>query len=158
MKTVYVDTSALARVLLDEPDTQAIQRDLAKFAHRVASRLLRIELRRVGLRQGLLDRANTLIADVSLMPIDNWILSATETLPPPTVGTLDAIHLATALRLSRETGLDALMTYDRQLAAGAQEHGIAVLSPGRSGGKFSKTGMAARLLDDRAHEPRRRHI
>lgn len=129
MKTVYVDTSALARVLLDEPDRQAIQRDLAKFAQRVASRLLRVELRRVGMRRELLDRANTLVADVSLMPIDNWVLDVTETLTPSTVGTLDAIHLATAIRLSKETGLDALMTYDKQLAAGAQEHGIAVLSP-----------------------------
>ncbi|MHB8532579.1 MAG: type II toxin-antitoxin system VapC family toxin [Solirubrobacteraceae bacterium] len=129
MTTVYVDTSALARVLLDEPDKHAVQRDLAKFAQRVASRLLRVELRRVGLRRELLDRANTLAADVSLIPIDNWILTATETLTPHTVGTLDAIHLATALRLSEERGLDALMTYDEQLAAGAQEHGIAVLSP-----------------------------
>jgi uncharacterized protein with PIN domain len=63
VKTVYVDTSALGRVLLDEPDKQAIQRDLAKFGQHVASRLLRVELRRVGLRRGLLDRASALIAD-----------------------------------------------------------------------------------------------
>jgi uncharacterized protein len=129
VKTVYVDTSALARVLLDEPDKQAIQRDLAKFGQRVASRLLRVELRRVGLRRELLDRANTLIADVSLIPVDDRILNATETLTPPAVGTLDAIHLATAVRLSKERGLDALMTYDKQLADGARAHGITVLSP-----------------------------
>jgi predicted nucleic acid-binding protein len=129
VKTVYVDTSVLGRVLLDEPDKQTIQRDLAKFGQRVASRLLRVELRRVGLRRELLDRANTLLADVSLIPIDEQILTATETLTPPTVGTLDAIHLATAVRLSREGKLDALMTYDKQLADGAREHKIAVLSP-----------------------------
>lgn len=130
MKTVYIDTSVLGRVLLDEPDKQAIQRDLAKFDKRVASRLLRIELRRVGLRRELLDRVNTLVADVSLIPIDNQILTATETLTPSAVGTLDAIHLATALRLSREAKLDALMTYDKQLADGAREHGLPVVSPG----------------------------
>jgi predicted nucleic acid-binding protein len=129
VKTVYVDTSVLARVLLDEPDKRAIQRDLAKFGQRVASRLLRVELRRVGLRRELLDRANALLVAVSLIPIDERILTATETLTPPTVGTLDAIHLATAVRLSREGKLDALMTYDKQLADGAREHGIAVLSP-----------------------------
>jgi uncharacterized protein len=129
VKTVYVDTSVLGRVLLDEPDKQAIQRDLAKFGQRVASRLLRVELRRVGLRRELLDRANTLLADVSLIPIDERILTATETLTPPTVGTLDAIHLATALRLSREGKLDVLMTYDKRLTDGAHEHGITVLSP-----------------------------
>ncbi len=130
MKTVYIDTSVLGRVLLDEPDKQAIQRDLAKFDKRVASRLLRVELRRVGLRRELLDRANTLVADVSLIPIDNQILTAAETLTPSAVGTPDAIHLATAMRLSRAGKLDALMTYDKQLASGAHEHGLEVLSPG----------------------------
>lgn len=129
MKAVYVDTSALARVLLDEPDKQVIQRNLAKFDKRVASRLLRVELRRVGLRRELLDRVHTLVSDVSLIPIDNQILTAAETLTPPVVGTLDAIHLATAMRLSREGQLDALMTYDKQLADGAREHGLEVLSP-----------------------------
>lgn len=128
-KTVYVDTSVLGRVLLDEPDKHAIQRDLAKFGQRVASRLLRVELRRVGLRRKLLDRADTLIADVALIPIDDRILGATETLSPPTVGTLDAIHLATAIRLLKEGKLDALMTYDAQLADGARQHGLEVLAP-----------------------------
>ena len=116
-------------MLLDEPDKQAIQRDLAKFDKRIASRLLRVELQRVGLRRELLDRVNTLVADVSLIPIDNQILTATETFTPPAVGTLDAIHLATAVHLSREGELDALMTYDKQLADGAREHGLAILSP-----------------------------
>jgi uncharacterized protein len=129
VQTVYVDTSALGRVLLDEPDKPAIQRDLAKFGQHVASRLLRVELRRVGLRRELLDRADALIRDVSLIPIDEGILDATETLAPPTVGTLDAIHLATAVRLSKEGRLDALMTYDKQLADGAREHDLEVLSP-----------------------------
>jgi predicted nucleic acid-binding protein len=129
VKTVYVDTSALGRVLLDEPDKQAIQRDLAKFGQHVASRLLRVELRRVGLRRGLLDRASALIADISLIPIDDRILDSTETLAPVTVGTLDAIHLATAVGLLKEGRLDALMTYDKQLAIGAREHGLEVLAP-----------------------------
>jgi uncharacterized protein len=129
VKTVYIDTSVLGRVLLDEPEKDAIERDLAKFDNHVASRLLRVELRRVGLRRELLDRVSTLVADVSLIPIDDQILTATETLTPSSVGTLDAIHLATALRLSREGGLDALMTYDKQLADGARAHGLAILSP-----------------------------
>jgi uncharacterized protein len=129
MSTVYVDTSALARVLLDEPDRQLIGHSLATFDRRVASRLLGVELRRVGLRRELSSRAETLLADVSLLPIDEHTLAAAETLTPPIVGTLDAIHLATALRLAAEGGLDALMTYDKRLAQGAEEHGLAVLTP-----------------------------
>ncbi len=129
MGAVYVDTSALGRVLLDEPDKGAIKEALDRFDQVTASRLLRIELRRVGLKRELLDRAESLLANVSLIPLDEQILTATETLTPASVGTLDAIHLATAVQLAKADKLDALMTYDKGLAAGAREHGITVLSP-----------------------------
>lgn len=129
MGAVYVDTSALGRVLLDEPDKGAIKEALDRFDQVTASRLLRIELRRVALKRGLLDRAESLLANVSLIPMDEQILTATETLTPSSVGTLDAIHLATAVQLAKTDRLDALMTYDKGLATGAREHGITVLSP-----------------------------
>jgi uncharacterized protein len=129
LTAVYIDTSALGRVLLDEPDKAAIQRALGGFERVTASHLLRVELRRVALRRRLLDRANTVLADVALVPIDSEILSVAETLLPDVVGTLDAIHLSTALRLLDAAKLDALMTYDKQLAKAAREHGIEVLAP-----------------------------
>lgn len=127
--SIYVDTSAIARMLLDEPDKPAIERRLEDFEERVASRLLRVELRRVGTREGVLDRADDLLKDISLVAVDEEILASAETLTPSTVTTLDAIHLATAVRLSKAGELDALMTYDKRLADGAREHGITVLSP-----------------------------
>jgi predicted nucleic acid-binding protein len=126
---VYVDTSALGRSLLEEPDKPAIERRLEIFASRISSSLLRVELRRLGLRRDMLDRVDPLLAGISLIPLDEQILAVAETLTPSTVATLDAIHLATAIRLSTAGELDALMTYDKQLANGAREHGIAVLSP-----------------------------
>jgi len=127
--SVYVDTSAIARMLLDEPDKPAIEQRLEDFEERVASRLLRVELRRVGAREGVLDRADDLLKDISLVAMDEETLASAETLTPSTVTTLDAIHLATAVRLSRAGELDALMTYDKRLADGARAHGITVLSP-----------------------------
>jgi predicted nucleic acid-binding protein len=127
--SVYVDTSAIARMLLDEPDKPAIEQRLEDFDARVASRLLRVELRRVGARESVLDRADELLKDISLVALDEQILAAAETVTPSAVGTLDAIHLATAVRLSEAGELDALMTYDKRLADGAREHGITVLSP-----------------------------
>ncbi|MGA2452908.1 MAG: type II toxin-antitoxin system VapC family toxin [Solirubrobacteraceae bacterium] len=127
--SVYVDTSAIARMLLDEPDKPAIEQQVEDFDQRVASRLLRVELRRVGAREGVLERADLLLADISLVSVDEQILAAAETISPTTVGTLDAIHLATAVHLAKAGELDALMTYDKRLADGAREHGITVLSP-----------------------------
>ncbi len=77
----------------------------------------------------MLDRADALLDRISLIPLDEQILTAAETLTPSTVATLDAIHLATAVRLSTAGELDALMTYDKQLADGARQHGITVLAP-----------------------------
>lgn len=116
-------------MLLDEPDKAAIEQALEGFEQRVASRLLRVELRRVGAREGVLDRADLLLVDISLISMDEEILAAAETLKPSTVTTLDAIHLATAVQLTKAGELDALMTYDKRLADGAREHGIRVLSP-----------------------------
>jgi uncharacterized protein len=127
--TVYLDTSAVGRVLLREPDADAILRELAGFEQRVASRLLRVELRRVALRRNRLADADQLLSGVALIPIDESLLAAAETVPPATVATLEAIHLVTALRLAGSGRLDAVMTYDARLADGARQHGLTVLSP-----------------------------
>jgi predicted nucleic acid-binding protein len=126
---VYLDTSALGRVLLGEPDALAILRDIGAFEQRVSSRLMRVELRRLGLREGRLADADQLLAGVALVPVDEDLLAAAETVPPTTVATLDAIHLVTALRLSHAGRLDAVMTYDARLADSAQQHGLTVLAP-----------------------------
>lgn len=126
---VYVDTSALGRSLLDEPEKAAIERALETFERSVSSSLLRTELRRLGFRRDMLDRADALLAGVSLIKVDDEILASAETITPATVATLDAIHLATAVRLTKAGKLNALMTYDKQLAEGAREHGITVVSP-----------------------------
>jgi uncharacterized protein len=127
--SVYVDTSAFVRVMLDEPDKAAIQRELARFDQSIASRLLRVELRRVGRRENALEEADLILDNVLLIPLDDGVFASAETISPTAVGTLHAIHLATAVRLSKAGDLDALMTYDKRLAAGAREHGIQVLSP-----------------------------
>lgn len=129
MSLVYVDTSALGRSLLEEPDKPAIERALETFTARTSSSLLRVELRRLGLRRDMLDRVDSLLSRISLIPLDDQIFAAAETLTPSSVATLDAIHLATAIRLAKEGGLDALMTYDQQLADGAQQHSLKVLAP-----------------------------
>jgi len=126
---VYVDTSALGRVLLNEPDTDAILRELSRYDEQVSSRLLAVELRRVAMRKGLLDHADQLLSGVALLPLDEAVLGASETVAPATVATLDAIHLVTALRLAADELVEALMTYDARLGDGARQHGLLVVAP-----------------------------
>lgn len=129
MRTIYLDTSVLGRVLLDEPDTPAIRRELGRFERHISSGLLSVELHRLGLRENVLTYVAELLSGKVLIPLDEEILADAETIAPPTVATLDAIHLATAVSLSNAGKLDALMTYDKQLAIGAREHGLEVLAP-----------------------------
>lgn len=129
MRSVYLDTSVLGRILLAEPDAPAIRRELGRFERHVSSGLLSVELHRLGLREDMLTHVAELLSGKVLIPLDEEILAAAETIAPPTVATLDAIHLATAVSLSTAGKLDALMTYDKQLAIGAREHGLEVLAP-----------------------------
>jgi uncharacterized protein len=128
---VYVDTSALARVLLGEPDAPAVIRGLREFDQHVASRLMRVELCRLALREGLLEHADQLLSAVALLPLEEVVLDAADTVQPPSVAALDAIHLVTALRLADEKLIEAVMTYDTRLADGAREHGLTVVAPAR---------------------------
>lgn len=129
MAGVYVDTSALGRVLLGEPDAAAVIRNLHDFDQHVASRLLRLELSRLALREGVLQHADQLLSGVALLPLSEAVLDAAATIEPASVATLDAIHLVTALRLADDALIDAVMTYDLRLAAGARKHGLSVLAP-----------------------------
>lgn len=130
MAGVYLDTSALGRLVLDEPDAVAIGTSLAAFDVIVSSRLLRIELHRLGLRAQIgAEEVEQWLAGVALVPIDDSILTAAEAVTPATVATLDAIHLTTAIELSAAGHITSLMTFDERLAAGAREHGLGVLAP-----------------------------
>ncbi len=129
MAGLYIDTSALARVMLGEPDTPAITAALASFEQHFSSRLLAIELRRVALRETIPAVADALLGSVALVPLDEAILVQAETVPPATVATLDALHLATALHLTNAGLVTTLLTYDERLTAAAQAHGLPSLAP-----------------------------
>lgn len=66
---------------------------------------------------------------ISLIPLDHYVLTFAERIEPAGVATLDALHLATAVRLAEAGELDAMLTYDKRLADGARHHGLTVLSP-----------------------------
>lgn len=132
MAGVYLDTSAVGRVLLGEPDSGAILEAIGAYETRVASRLLRVELLRLALRSDVVTDAEQLLNGIALVPLDQNTLTAAETVDPRVLATLDAIHLVTAVRLRHDGHVAAMMTYDRRLAAGAAHHGLAVIAPGAS--------------------------
>lgn len=129
MAAVYVDTSTVGRLLLSEPGFEAIEEVLSEYDQKVSSRILRLELRRLGLRNDLLDFADDLIADVALLPLDESRLRAAERIFPTGVASLDAVHLAAAVELAEAGVAHTVMTHDKRLAEGARHHGLTVVAP-----------------------------
>jgi predicted nucleic acid-binding protein len=133
---VYLDTSVLLRVVMGERD--AI-RNWAAIDAPIASVLVRVEalrtIDRSRLRQSLSDddvaerRADVLrtLSGCSLVPLDGRILERSAEAFPTALGTLDAIHLSTALLVRAEQPDLAFATHDRALATAARAVGFRVL-------------------------------
>jgi uncharacterized protein len=128
---IYLDTSAFVKLVWAEGETPALEAFLRERpqATLVSSALLVVETRRAVLREdpGQLARADLLLTRVDQVGVTRSVLEAASRLPDPSLRSLDAIHLATALQLGRE--LDALVTYDSRLAAGAERQRLAVVAP-----------------------------
>lgn len=140
MRVAYVDTSALGRVLLNEPDKAAVELALDGIDEVASSRLLWLELRRLARRweaqtaaisepQQVLQLAEEILKPIAAIPIEEPLLADAEMVTPASVATLDAIHLATAVHLADISPLDVVITYDHRLSEGAREHGLKVLAP-----------------------------
>ena len=124
---VYVDTSALAALLIDQPESAALLDWLdSTAAELVSSDLLETELRRVAVREGLDQSDVTRLLDgVALAALDRAVYRGAGYLPMPYLRTLDALHLEAAIRLDAS----AVLTYDRRLGEAARAAGLDVLAP-----------------------------
>lgn len=129
MAGIYVDTSALGRVLLGEPDAQLIRETLSQHDPWWSSALLLVELRRLARREGLEEHGEELLSLVSTRRLDSWALKRAAQLDPIEVRTLDSIHLDAAIQLKRTGAIDAVLTFDQQLQAGCAHHGLPVEAP-----------------------------
>ena len=129
MAGLYIDTSALGRVLLAEPDAPAIRRAVGAHTASWSSELVVVELRRLGAREGLVDEAERLLENIMVHPVDREALEIASRIEPLTVRSLDAIHLQAATVLLARGEIAAMLTYDRQLIAGSRHHGLPVLTP-----------------------------
>ena len=131
MTMLYLDSSALVKLVVAEPESAALLNLLRTSPIRVSSTLSLAEvpraLRRAGFSSGARRRARNVLARVNLVDVDRRVLSGAAALDPAELGTLDAIHLATALSIRED--LLAVVTYDRRLTAAAQRAQLEVLAP-----------------------------
>ena len=136
----YVDASVLLRVALGQPNAL---REWRQIEQGIASALITTEslrtLDRLRHRARLADREIatrratilSLIASLDVVDVDAAVLTRAAQPMPTELGTLDAIHLATALLWIESTGERLVMaTHDTALALAAEAHGLAVVGAG----------------------------
>jgi predicted nucleic acid-binding protein len=130
-EAAYLDTSALVKLIVPEPETGHLIAYLAERPRRVSSWLTRVELIRVARRHGqdVVLHAQELCARLFMLRPDTTILDAAAQLPPQILRSLDAIHLASALRFGDALG--DVVTYDLHMVEAATALGLQTVSPGR---------------------------
>jgi uncharacterized protein len=141
---IYFDTCALLKLIRADAQSHALGAfiDARPATRWFSSEVARTELARTVRRINHDDRgrlidesrlraeltyAETLWERLDLIAVSTRVLSEAADIEQPFLRTLDAIHLAAAVSL--RTSLSAFVTYDKRLAAAAQETGLPVLSP-----------------------------
>jgi len=133
MAGIYLDTSALGRILLAEPDATAIRSVLDQRNDWWSSELLVVELRRFATRENLMDPAEKLLKEIDLLSVDSDTLQRASRVEPPEVRSLDAIHLDAAIHLKEQGKIESVLTYDHQLQSGCRHHGLEIVAPSLAG-------------------------
>jgi predicted nucleic acid-binding protein len=126
----YIDASAMVKLLVPEPESGALVAAIgSEWPYLTASEILAVETARAALRSGSI--APALVArrlgSVALLPLTAEIRKDAGRIGPPTLRSLDAIHLATALSASERIG--AVLTYDTRLASACTAAGLPALAP-----------------------------
>jgi predicted nucleic acid-binding protein len=128
MALVYLDSSALVKLAVHEPESDALRRALRGRTELVASALARTEVTRALLPFGddALDRGAEVLDRVELVRVNDRVLALAGRFAPPTLRSLDAIHLATAKLLAR---VKLFVTYDERLAQAARAMKLKISAP-----------------------------
>jgi uncharacterized protein len=134
---VYLDASALLKLVRDEPESDPLRAWLAD-SELVSCDLVLAEVPRAVRRAAagdprlplgtLLARAGEVLDAVALVPVDRAILLAAGALDEPALRALDAIHVAGAVSV---LPLNAFVTYDERQAAAARLAGLRTVMPER---------------------------
>ncbi len=128
-KVWYVDSSAIVKLVAQEPESSALRRFLGRRGPLVASALARTEVNRAVFPLGIRyqRRAGDVLRRIDLVRINSRVLNDAGHMEPVTLRSLDAIHLATAALF--DTTLSGVITYDEPMADAARSFGWKVSSP-----------------------------
>ncbi|MDQ3721332.1 MAG: type II toxin-antitoxin system VapC family toxin [Actinomycetota bacterium] len=125
----YLDSSALVKFVVREPETPALLAHVRDRNRMVSSALASVEVVRAvrQLAPAEVGSARQMLQGLNVVPLNEALLKAAADLEDPAVRALDAIHVAAAASLASE--LREVVTYDRRMADAAAALGLAVAQP-----------------------------
>lgn len=128
-RVTYLDSSAIVKLAVQEPESAALRQFLRRRPPLVASALARTEVTRalLPLGEAAVRAGQDALARIDLVRVSDRILGIAGRLLPAELRSLDAIHLATAQELGDD--LARLVTYDDRMAAAASAMGWTVAAP-----------------------------
>ena len=128
-KLTYIDSSAIVKLAVAEPESGALRRHLSRRPPLVSSALARTEVARALTPCGLaaVRRGEEVLRRIQLLRVNDPVLTAAGKMEPADLRSLDAIHLASAARLG--AAVKHVVTYDERMAASARAAGWTVASP-----------------------------
>ena len=129
---LYLDTSAIVKLVMEEPETSGVEGAIAHCQAAFSSRLAVVECTRAIARvsnRNALTTAGEIFEALVLHEVNEAVLEKAASLTPSSLRSLDAIHLATALLLDQSSL--AFVTCDDPLARAAEALGLSVLRPER---------------------------
>jgi predicted nucleic acid-binding protein len=126
---VYLDSSAIVKLAVLEPESDAMRRHLRRRRPLVSSALARTEVLRALLPSGetALAAGRRVLIRLDLVRVSDRVLTLAGALLPGELRSLDAIHLATAGRLGSDLG--EIVTYDDRMSIAARAMGYRVSAP-----------------------------
>jgi predicted nucleic acid-binding protein len=127
----YLDTSAAAKLVVAEPKSRALRRYLRQRPNPpFTSDLTRTELLRAVRRvdASLAPAAREVLDACTIVALPTSTFERAGLIDPPTLRSLDALHLAAALSVGDD--LDVIITYDDRLIAAARVAGVTTAAPG----------------------------
>lgn len=126
---LYLDSSALVKLVVAEPESAALRRFLRTDPERASCALARVEVVRAVRPHGATatSRARQLLRRLDLIQLDDELLAGAAALDGVVLRSLDAIHLAAAQTLGDD--LAAIVTYDERMTRAAEQLGLLVHAP-----------------------------
>lgn len=128
-RLIYVDSSALVKLVVAEPESKALRRFLSRRQPLVTSALARTEVARALMPSGTeaVSRGEEVLRRIQLLRLNDRVLSAAGRMAPAELRSLDAIHLASAHELG--SSVKQIVTYDGRMADAATAAGWSVAAP-----------------------------